>query len=216
MSGTIPIVTAAMLNGDSAGTYRSIISTHLRSVGQRPGRERMVGFAEVMLLRVVTEIGSGNLNLKQAAARALALAPYIRDVALGKIGGNEREVFAVEFWGRVGREEKRAGFICDGPDDLADCIQKMAVQGWPNLRALNLNRMMRETRIGWLIATEGADKAKALAGVGQDNSDLGRMADEFIVGMIDEMDRRLKGRRRSETPANDDWKWWKPPAGAAA
>jgi hypothetical protein len=198
MSGTIPIVTAAMLNGDSAGTYRSIISTHLRSVGQRPGRERMVGFAEVMLLRVVTEIGSGNLNLKQAAARALALAPYIRDVALGKIGGNEREVFAVEFWGRVGREEKRAGF------------------SWPNLRALNLNRMMRETRIGWLIATEGADKAKALAGVGQDNSDLGRMADEFIVGMIDEMDRRLKGRRRSETPANDDWKWWKPPAGAAA
>jgi hypothetical protein len=214
MAKRIPIATAALLNGDSAGTYRSLISTHLRDIGQKTGRERMVGFAELMLLRVVTEIGSGNLNLKQAATRALALAPYIRDVALGKIGKDNKDVFAVEFWGRVGRTEKRTGFICDGPKDLAECIAGMAEKSWPNMRAINLNRMMGETQIGWLIATEGAEAAKAKTGIGEDGSDLALKVDEFIAGMIDEMAGRLMGRRRAETPANDDWKWWKPPAEA--
>jgi hypothetical protein len=217
MVDEIPIGAAAMLNGDSAGTYRALISREMRSIGKRPGRERMVRFVDVMLLRVVTEITGGNLNLKQAAARALALAPYIRDVATGKLGSDDREVFAVEFCGRVGPEEKRTGFICDGPENLADCVRKMAVRGWPNMRMLNLNRMMRETKVGWIVATEGAEKAKALAGIGRDDSDLARMADELVVGLIEEMQRRLKGSRRSEPPAaNDDWRRWDQDAESAA
>jgi hypothetical protein len=211
MLNRIMLATAAKLNGDAGGTYRAIISQWLHRLGVKQGRDRWVNLAETTLLRLITEVNSGNLTMQRAAERAFGLLPFIEDITNEKLGTNNREVFAVELWGRVKGEEKRQGLICDGKEQLEDCIRQAVEKQWPHFRIINLSRIVLETQCGWIVATMGSEPAKALFST----SDLGPDDRRAALKLIVEMERRLAGGRRLELPANDDWRPWDPSAEAA-
>jgi hypothetical protein len=206
MENTIMIGRAARLNGDSDGTYRSIISTDLRGFGKKHGRDRWVNYAETILLRAMTELTSGNLSLKAASKRALGLYGYIAAVAKGELGDDNIDVFAVDAWGRVGGEMKRAGFVCEGRDRLNECIQALTEKKWPNFRVINLTNLVAETNVGWVLETQGVEAGarNILSKIAPDDHELQTQT----LAVIDEMTRRLKGKRRDDVPANDDWQKW--------
>jgi hypothetical protein len=204
---------AARLNGDSDGTYRSIISQYLRQIGKRHGRDRWVNYGETILLRAMTELTSGNLPLKAAAKRALGLFEFIAAVAYGKLGGDDVDVFAVDAWGRVGGEMKRAGFVCEGQARLSECVQALAEKKWPNFRVINLTNLVAETNVGWVLETQGVEAGahNILSKIAPDDHELQTQT----LAVVDEMTRRLKGKRRDDVPANDDWQKWEPAVSAA-
>lgn len=210
----ITLITAARLNGDADGTYRSVISQHLRKVGRKYGRERMVDLHETLLLRLVTEVTSGNLNLGQAAQYALGLFPYMRAMATGRLGRNEgSNVYAVFAWGLRNGKQQRKGYVCGDDGLLASCILDLARAGWPNLRVINLRRLMNETYCGWVLATQGRDKLDAM--LQQQEGDDSPEVEEAMRAFIAELEQRLRGARRSDQPAgdDDDWEAWMPPGG---
>jgi hypothetical protein len=214
MHNRIMLAQAAKLNGDAPGTYRSMVSQHLQHVGVRQGRDRWVNFPETTLLRIMTELNTGNLNLIRSAERAVQLLPYLGDIAADRLGAGGREVFACHLWGQVDGEERVAGYICDGSDLLLRCIQSAVEKRWPNMRVLNLTRLVLETQVGWALATQGEYGKALVMTTLNDNAtpDERQAASAFVA----EMERRLTGERRGETVANDYWKRWEEPPPAAA
>jgi hypothetical protein len=208
MKNRITLIDAARLNGDAPGTYRALVSDTLGSIGEKIGRERMLDVAETVLLRTVTETTSGNLNLREAAARALGLFPFVRQVATSELGGNGDRVFAVDCWGTVGGKNKRAGYICEGQPILAACIGKLVEAQWPNVKVMNLTAIVAETFVGWNIAVNGPEMAEAIFRDTLPGKDPKLQAEAW--SLFEEMCARLErsGDRRAAPPAANHWEKW--------
>jgi hypothetical protein len=217
MHDLITLLTAARLNGDSDATYRSVVSQHLRGVGKKYGRERMLDLHETMLLRLVTEVSSGNLNLREASQHALGLFPFLRRMATGDLGkGDGQNTYAVFAFGLIAGKARRKGFVCHGNSLLSACVLDLADGGWPNQRIINLNRLLHEVYMGWMLATGQRDKLEQMIGAG-DAGEHEPHVREALGAFVAELERRLKGARRPEAPANQDrWEAWTHPGQAAA
>jgi hypothetical protein len=209
----ISVSQAARLNGDAYGTYSTAIAHHL-SMGKREGKDRLVSFWETVALRTLTELTSAKLNLDQAAQRVRALSRFIRRTAEGRLGGGKQYVFAIEAWGLVESQYKRAGHICEGTEKLSECIAALAKGGWPNMRVINLTNIVAETAIGWSIATQGLEIAAA-----QFRAELAGTAEDKAVALqlFEQIAARLESReRRPALPMMPlSWKPWGEVAAAA-
>lgn len=211
MLNAIPLIMSSRLNGDSRGTYTSLISQYLRDLGTKYARERFVNFGEHTFLRAITEINNANLTLKEVCASAQLLLPYIKAVADGQLGDENNEVYAVDAWGEPAGEKIRRGFVCVGEKELLDCVSRMTRNGFANVKILSLSRLVAETYVGWCVALWGEDEAKRRLGESADKRPPELKAALLI--QLEEIKRRLatrEGERRLPPPANSNWERFDP------
>jgi hypothetical protein len=97
MEDRIPLTPAARICGDSPGTIRAILSEYLPNVGVKHGKERKVTAWEVAALRVITELSSAKLSLREATQRVAGLLPFLREIVEKSKKGHEmKPVFSIE------------------------------------------------------------------------------------------------------------------------
>jgi hypothetical protein len=211
----ITLIQAARLAGAARGTVQAVLSkadkaAGRRNLGVKAGRERMVDLAETALIRTAAELQSGNLNVHEAFRRAVGLSEFIAQIATksGPLGQSGLDAYAVDAWGKIGASPRRIGYICQGSEVLAECIKFLVRTGWTSLRTVNLSQIISETLVGWSIARQSVEEAKA----DFEEQMKGRPTElvEFYRLIFDEMKQRLGGTIPADPPADGDWREFDP------
>jgi hypothetical protein len=149
MTDRIPTYRVDKITLMPGGTLRSMISQGVFPAGKKLGRDRWLDGSETAWVRIAGEQYSGNITLRQAAARAGQLLPFLVRIAAGEF---KEDVFAVEAWKRNASGIQRTGVICHGARELGECVTSLARQRWINLKVLNLSAIVIETQLGFEMA----------------------------------------------------------------
>jgi hypothetical protein len=99
----------------------------------------------------------------------------------------------------------REGYIAEGESELVKFVAKAASLGWPNVKITNLTHLLNEIVIGWHIAVDGPDAARAWLEADLEGKPEAQRASE--LSLFTEMMRRLDplGERRPMPPSRTKW-----------
>lgn len=212
----LPVHRAALIIGQDVNLIRQWLHRDLfgdNVQGKRQGRERLLNVAEAVILRLVAEYLPVSSSFKEAVNRAAGLGQVT--VALQhEEPPMPLDVHAFLLWGGPGQEQRREAHICKGRNELALCVTRAVAKGWPHVHVFNLSDTVYEILTGWDIAVLGVDEARR------------RFMEDYLprlpaerwggaAAMFNDLERRIAGQKRPETPREESWTLWHPSEDAA-